>query len=466
MMHYILSFCLSWFFFCTLSAQRISGNLSQLAGQEVKLEGFKGLQTYLIAQTRINSTGGFDLKYSAADFGMGYLISADQKAFILVLSGEDIEIQGESLLNTERLKVLKGEQNIWFQQYALAQPRREQALSAWTYLEKMYTQDSLFAVQKMPKSAIQKEKLRIQNEGDDYIENLPKDSYVRWYLPIRKLVSSVSAVAQYRTEELPATIQAFRKLNYADTRLFSSGLFKDALDNHFWLLENSGRSLDSVFLEMKISIDAILPGLVRDEKKYNLVCDYLFDLLERHSLFQASEYLALKVLNESACTVESDLAKQLETYRAMKKGNTAPDFIFPSSVNYATHLQKQAPKGLSALDSSYTLVVFGAGWCPKCRTELKELSEFYAKWKIRGLEVVFVSLDETESDFRSFSNSFPFTTMCDFKKWESPIVNAYYVFGTPTMFLLDADRKIVLRPNSVKQTDAWVDWFLGNQETK
>lgn len=100
MMRYILSFCLSWFFFCTLSAQRISGNLSQLAGQEVKLEGFKGLQTYLIAQTRINSTGGFELKYSAADFGMGYLISADQKAFILVLSGEDIEIQGESLLNT------------------------------------------------------------------------------------------------------------------------------------------------------------------------------------------------------------------------------------------------------------------------------------------------------------------------------------------------------------------------------
>ena len=37
----------------------------------------------------------------------------------------------------------------------------------------------------------------------------------------------------------------------------------------------------------------------------------------------------------------------------------------------------------------------------------------------------------------------------------------YYVFGTPTMFLLDSKREILLRPNSVQQMDAWVDWYLG-----
>jgi hypothetical protein len=28
------------------------------------------------------------------------------------------------------------------------------------------------------------------------------------------------------------------------------------------------------------------------------------------------------------------------------------------------------------------------------------------------------------------------------------------------MYLLDAKREILLRPNSVKQVDAWVDWYL------
>jgi len=59
-----------------------------------------------------------------------------------------------------------------------------------------------------------------------------------------------------------------------------------------------------------------------------------------------------------------------------------------------------------------------------------------------------------------FISSFPFISSCDFKKWDSPIVESYYVFGTPTMFLLDNKREILLRPNSVLQMDAWVDWFL------
>ena len=68
--------------------------------------------------------------------------------------------------------------------------------------------------------------------------------------------------------------------------------------------------------------------LATNEKIFNEVTDYLFDLLEKHSLFQASEYLALKVLNEGSCTITDDLANQLETYRAMKKGNIAKDIIF------------------------------------------------------------------------------------------------------------------------------------------
>ena len=40
------------------------------------------------------------------------------------------------------------------------------------------------------------------------------------------------------------------------------------------------------------------------------------------------------------------------------------------------------------------------------------------------------------------------------------IQNDYYVFGTPTMYLLDNKREIILRPNSVNQMDAWVDLYL------
>ena len=289
---------------------------------------------------------------------------------------------------------------------------------------------------------------------------MPKESYVRWFLPTRKLVSSVSTVAQYRPEEIPETLAAFRQLDYTDKRLYKSGLFKDAIESHFWLLENSGKSLDSVFIEMQHSIDAMMINLVKDEKKLNEVTDYLFDLLERHSLFQASEYLALKVLNEVSCAIDNDLAKQLESYRAMKKGNTAPDIIFKGD-NYAPgYGQKNTPNKLSDLKSKYTVVVFGASWCPKCTEELPEIAKHYSKWKAQEVEVVFVSLDENKEMFKNFTSIFPFISFCDYQKWSSTAAKDYYVFGTPTMYLLNDKRKILLRPNSVSQMDAWVDWNL------
>jgi thiol-disulfide isomerase/thioredoxin len=441
-------------------SQIILGNFNLLRNQEIKLEGFNGLKTYSISSTTIDENGNFKLNYSKADFGVGYLMSAEKNPLFVILSGEDIEIIGESLSNTETIKVTNGQENQWFEQYAQEHPKREQALSVWIYLEKIYTSDALFSEQKTPNKAIQEEKKRIQKEDASFLENLPKDSYVHWFLPTRKLVSSVSTVAQHRSNEIPSTLASFRKLDYSDHRLYKSGLFKDAIESHFWLLENSGKSLDSVFVEMKRSIDAMLEKLITNEERLNEVTDYLFDLLERHSLFQASEYLALKVLNEVGCIINSDLAKQLETYRAMKKGNTAPDIIF-SDDNFAPRYNSENfPKKLSDIKTKYTLVVFGASWCPTCADEIPEIAKHYEKWQENDLELVFISLDEEQDAYRNFVKEFPFISVCDYKKWDSPIVNDYYVFGTPTMFLLDNKREILLRPNSVNQVDAWVDWYL------
>ncbi len=419
-----------------------------------------GFKTYTVSGAITDEKGAFQLGYSKSDFGVGYLIDANKKSFLVILNGEEIVLQGASVSNIESVKIIKGQENLWFEQYAKEHPRREQALSAWGYLDKMYKNDALFSIHSQPVNAITNEKTRIEKEDHLFLTTLPSSSYVAWFLPVRKLVSSVKAIAQYRTEEISATIAAFRKLDYADPRLYKSGLLKDAIESHFWLLENSGFGLDSVFTQMKTSVDSMMNYLVRDEKKLNEITDYLFDLLERHSLFQASEYLALKALNQSACTLNSDLVKQLETYRAMKKGNRAPDLFFNAEYTAPGYAEGSKPQKLSDIKSSYTVVVFGAGWCPKCKEELPEIARLYSKWKAQGVEVVFVSLDETKAAYNSFAKDFPFISVCDFKKWGSIYAKDYYVFATPTMFFLDNKREIVLRPNSVKQMDSWIDWYL------
>jgi hypothetical protein len=86
---------------------------------------------------------------------MGYLISEDEKPYILIISGENIQLKGEMFTMPESIEVVKGKENQQFGRYASEQPRREQALSAWAYLEKIYTMDSLFAVHETPQNAIE-----------------------------------------------------------------------------------------------------------------------------------------------------------------------------------------------------------------------------------------------------------------------------------------------------------------------
>jgi thiol-disulfide isomerase/thioredoxin len=443
-----------------VTAQTITGYLPLNAQQSIQLEGFNGLKTYPISNTTVDSSGHFVLNYSSMDYGAGTLRSGDATSLILILSEEDLEIKGESVGNPMSISIIKGDENKWLQQYGKEHPRREQTLSAWTFLKHIYTSDSLFSMQQEPKTSIQKEIHRIKEEDALFLSSLPPGSYVRWYLPVKKLVSSVSAIAQYRTEEIPETIETFRDLDYTRARLYKSGLLKDAIESHFWLLANGGLPLDSTFTEMQVSIDAMMETLVNDEQELNEVIAYLFALLERHSLFEASEYLALKVLNETSCTIDSGLAKQLESYRAMKKGNIAPDIIFEGDHFAPGYEPTDVPKKLSDIPSSYALVVFGASWCPKCAEELPELTKNYDKWKKHGVEVIYISLDEDKEVHSSFIKPFPFISYSDYRKWDSDNVKDYCVFATPTMYLLDKQRKILLRPNSVKQVDAWVDWYL------
>lgn len=456
---------LSVLFFCILSLSvnaqsTITGDFPPLAGQRIRLIGFKGFGIYIIDSTTVSEKGHFALSYTSKDRGMGYLSAKDNKAYFVVLASEDIQLKGKVFSTPQSIVCLAGKENKLFVQYAIEYPKRQQALSAWDYLMKKYQADSLFLKHKEPQKAIEREIQRINKEDKDFLENLDPKSYLSWYLPTKKIVSSVSNVAQYKTEEIPSTLSAFRKLDYTDSRLYKSGLYKDVIDNHYWLLENMGHPLDSVFNEMNISIDYLIANISKNEEKFNEITNYLFDLLERHSLFQASEYLALKALTQNCCNLNDNLARQLESYRAMKKGNTAPDIMFTGDV-FKNGTALKTPKRLSEIDGAYSVVVFGASWCPKCAEELSQIPQLYGKWKSIGVEVVFVSLDTDAAIYQSFAKDFPFISLCDYKKWETKAVQDYYVFATPTMFLLDTDHKIVLRPNSVQQIDAWVDFYIG-----
>lgn len=452
-----LFFIISCAFVYSGFAQSTSGQFTQLPNQLIFLEGFEGIKSYLIDSTRTDQNGNFSLHFTKKDYGVGYLKSSDNKPLFVILADEDIEIKGQAPGFLETLVYTKGTQNIAFSTYASDHPIKEQVLNAWNYLEKMYASDPFFTSYKNPLNNIKSEKQRIIAQDVAFLNTLPKDSYVRWFIPIRKLVSSVSVVAQYRPEEIPATRNALRQIDYADPRLYKSGLFKEAIENHVWFIENSSGSLETVYAELNTSIDLIINQLKRQPERFNEVTNYLFNLLEQHSLLQSAEYLALKVLNDDGCTLDNKVASKLESYRAMRKGNVAPDITFGLHTKFN---QINQIKSLQDIQTDLKLVIFAAGWCSHCQEILPKIVANYPQWKLSGMEVILVTLDGSQQEYDTFTKDLPFIATSELNVWEGKTVKDYHVFATPTMFLLDKDLKILLKPISVEHVNSYFEFLL------
>jgi len=440
-------------------SQELKGVLPAHQFQTIKLYSYQGFGSLLQDSSVVDSTGHFKLRYTFVQLGMGYLQTADQSILPIVLQEKSFALQGEHLQDKEQLKFTNSTENSNYYHYLQLHNERDGLLSGWKYLLQQYQQSPTYSKAQNDITLIKEKIAKLMLEDSLQIAKMKASPFAKYIIPIQNLVQSVATTAKYYPQEIPQKVAQFRAIDYTNSYLYHSGLLNDVLEAHYWLIENSGKPLDSVFIEMNKSTDYLLESLQKDEKILNEVTDYLFDLLEKHSLFKASEYLALKVLTQNSCTINNDLANQLETYRAMKIGNTAKDIEFSGvTVQQGAVITKYTK--LSDIQSDYKLVMFGASWCPKCVEELPKVGLFYKQWKQKRLEVIYVSLDSDAKKYLNFVKYFPFISTCDFKQWETQAAKDYYVFSTPTLFLLDKNNKIILRPNSIKQVEAWVKFNL------
>ena len=250
-------------------------------------------------------------------------------------------------------------------------------------------------------------------------------------------------IVKYNKQEIPKLIKSFRKIDFNNPKFKTSGLLQDLISGHYVFIENSGMQIDSLYKEMNESSDYILSNLRENENLLNETGEYLFDFLEQRSLHKASEYLAAQLVNLNGCNLNDKLVNKLELYRKLKPGKTAPEILFSDNTK------------LSDI-KSIKLLVFGASWCPKCKEDIIKLYNNYSAWKQKRVEVVYLSIDTNKTDFENIYKNVPWKTDCQFKGWDTKAVKEYHVFATPTYFLLDKDLKIILRPNSVEQTNSWI----------
>lgn len=456
----------SAFVLSACSQETIEGTFSAMPNETIRLIGYSGFDSYQIDEAKTDSNGNFSFKYGVKDYGCGYILGEKNQSYIVILnSDEKLIIRGSSLNEPDSIQTIQGRENLLFDKYLSDHQKREKALIHWDNLLVTYSNEAIFSSEQSVISLIHKEKDRINLEDSLFLLNLPENSFVADYLPLRKLISASYTSVRYRPANVPKLLNQFRQIDYQSKFIFRSGLIKKVLETHFWLIENSGLNISEISEEMETSIDSLISNLSNDSEKMDQVLEYLFNYLEKRSLSDASEYLAKTLLESYEQTLSEKFIFKLEAYRATKEGEIAPDIIFSGDLKLPDDTDKQKkPKALSYLNSKSKLIMFGSSACLECQNELKALTSIYDNLKENNIEVVLIALDESKDAFHKLAKDLPFIVFCDYRGNQGQSVKDFRVFATPTYFLLSSENEILLKPNSIEHLKAWVSW-KNSQET-
>jgi peroxiredoxin len=196
------------------------------------------------------------------------------------------------------------------------------------------------------------------------------------------------------------------------------------------------------------AVDAIMADVKKEGGEYSEVYEFVLDYLvsgfeglkmDKVLGWISDHYAAPLCKTEEKTT----LRRKLEAQK-MKVGTVVPDFTLNDL--------KGQPVNLSKALKERTLVVFWASWCPHCTSMLPQIKSL-----CRGksnLEVIAISLDRSADEWNNavFKAGFEtFRNLSDLREWNGKVVEDYNIYATPSMFLIDGNRKIIAKPTSIDE---------------
>lgn len=91
----------------------------------------------------------------------------------------------------------------------------------------------------------------------------------------------------------------------------------------------------------------------------------------------------------------------------------------------------------------FLMIDFWASWCGPCRTSIPKVKELYKKYKDSGFEVLSISIDKDEKDWRKAMKEEDMSWAQTLSPDISKTMDLFLFSGIPTLYLVDREGKII-----------------------
>ncbi len=248
----------------------------------------------------------------------------------------------------------------------------------------------------------------------------------------------------------------FDNYDFTDLRLLYTPVYHRKLNDYInkWTVQYP----DSII----VAIDRVLAKAKENKEVFKYTVAYMLNKYASNKIMGMDAvyvHIAEKYyLSGEADWVDADQLEKIRTdalsLKPLLLGKVAPNVIVKDrSGNW---------QALHDIKAKYTILYFWDSDCGTCRKETPKLYDYYEKVKQKDVEVFAVSIELIRSNWETFIDEHKLTDWinCIDDKEESNFRSIYNIKGTPIIFLLDKDKKIIAKRLNAEQTFQYLDRLM------
>lgn len=431
----------------TLCAQQIKIKVNNSNDKKAYIHALSGEKTTLIDSVITSKTGEFtyNFKKDTGRTGFYRIVFGNNKWIVFLNTGENCEIATDAKNLSDSLKVITSESNKLYYTFIKLNKSYKTKSELLQLIIARYPKDDDFY-----KTALTKV-IQLQDEYLDFVNSTAQkepDSFIAKYIRSAQLpIVNYSLVIDKQLVYLKE--HALDNVSFKDAGLINSDLFTSKTIEYLTYYSNPQLPKELLEKEFIKAVDYILNKAKAKPQVYKHVVEYLIDGFKRFGFDTIIDYIVTNyVIKDDLCLdekTENSIQRRLDQNRKLPVGETAPNIQLPDATGKEINLAK--------IKSDKILLMFYASWCPHCKDLTPKIAELYKKQKTKKFEVLAISLDNKKDDWTQFvkENNADWLNVADLKGWDGKAAADYFIYATPTLFLIDKKMKILGKPTTIEE---------------
>jgi len=292
----------------------------------------------------------------------------------------------------------------------------------------------------------------VQRAQQQYLDSLVKLYPEAFAIRVAKVYQNPFIPASLGKEDRVNFLKQhyFDKVDFSDTSLLRSTVFANKAVSYLAMYSNNRLAQKQLEAEFIKAVTIMLGAASVNPEIYKFWLDYLVGGFDKYHFDEVITYIADNFQDPFSCEDQqrkTALQKKLETFKKIAIGKIAPEISAPDT--------KGKIVSLSGIRSEYTLVIFWSSECPHCGAMMPRLKELYDRQKPKRFEVLSVSIDTSRTAWTGFlkEQKLSWINVTDLKGFNGKPADDFNIYATPTMFLLDREKKILSKPISLRELE-------------